>query len=119
MRLARRENLAARTAMGTDMKAILTAMGVAALASPAMAQTWRDANVPVSTDNVFWGLAYAPLEGRAPAYGYAPAYGSAAPHRAWQRAPGVPGVVVEGHLPRILDCVHVTFPQCSAGAGGN
>jgi len=105
--------------MGTGMKAILAAAGVAILASPVMAQTWRDVNVPVSMDNVFWGLAYAPLYGHAPAYGYAPAYGAAAPYRAWQRAPGLPGVAVEGHLPRILDCVHVPFPQCSGGSGGS
>jgi hypothetical protein len=97
--------------MRTSVKVILAAMGVAALASPVMAQgisgtPWREANVPVSTDNVFWGLAYAPLYG--PAYG---AYGSVAPPRAGQFAPGV----VAAPLPRILDCVHVPFPQCSGG----
>jgi hypothetical protein len=105
--------------MGTGMKAIQAAMGIAVLASPVVAQTWRDANVPVSTDNVFWGLAYAPLYRHAPAYGYGPAYGYAAPYRAWRRTPGPPGMAVEGQLPRILDCVHVPFPQCSGGAGGS
>jgi hypothetical protein len=92
--------------MRTRTKVILAAMGVATLAPPVMAQTWPYANVPVSTDNVFWGLAYAPLYGSA--YG---AYGSAAPLRRGQLAPGM----VAAPLPRILDCVHVPFPQCSSG----
>ena len=29
-------------------------------------------------------------------------------------ASAYPGVTVDGH-PRILDCVHVAFPQCSGG----
>jgi hypothetical protein len=95
--------------MRTSMKVILAATGIAALASPVPAQTWPDANVPVSTDNVFWGLAYAPLYG--PAYGAYGAYGSAAPPRPGQFAPGM----VATPLPRILDCVHVPFPQCSSG----
>jgi hypothetical protein len=94
------------------MKMILAAMGAAALASPVIAQTWPDANVPVSTDNVFWGLAYAPLYGSANrAYGAYGAYGSAAPLRPGRPAPGAP----MAPLPRILDCVHVPFPQCSGG----
>jgi hypothetical protein len=101
--------------MRTSTKVILAAMGVAALASPVMAQTWPDVNVPVSTDNVFWGLAYAPLYGSAygayGAHGAYGAYGSAAPVRPGLLAPGV----VEAPLPRILDCVHVPFPQCSGG----
>jgi hypothetical protein len=117
--MRRRLQKASKAGMGTDMKvkAILAAMGIAALASPVVAQTWPDANVPVSTDNVFWGLAYAPLYGHVPGYG--PAYGYAAPGRGWQRGPGLPGAAVEGRLPRILDCVHVPFPQCSGGAGGS
>jgi hypothetical protein len=90
------------------MRVILATMAVATLAWPVMAQTWRDANVPVSTNNVFWGLAYAPLYG--PAYGAYGAYGSVAPPRPGQFAPGV----VATPLPRILDCVHVPFPQCGS-----
>ena len=92
--------------MRAGMKVILATMGVAILASPVVAQTWPEANVPVSTDNVFWGLAYAPPY--RPAHG---AYGSVAPPRPGQFAPGV----VAAPLPRILDCVHVPFPQCSGG----
>jgi hypothetical protein len=89
-----------------------------AVASPVMAQNWqaqngRYANVPVSTDNVFWGLAYAPLQ--APAYGLA--YGSAAGIAAGRPVPGIAAAPPPPPLPRILDCVHVTFPQC--GGGGN
>jgi hypothetical protein len=98
--------------MRTTMKMMLAVTGIAVLASPAMAQTWWNAPVPLSTDNVFWGLAYGPAY---PAYGPAyPAYGSAVPLTAGRRGPGF--VAVAPPLPRILDCVHVTFPQCS-GAG--
>jgi hypothetical protein len=94
-----------------SMKVILAATGVAVLASPIMGQTLRDANIPVSTDNVFWGLAVAPLYG--PAYGraYGPAYGSVARVPAGRFVPGS----VATPLPLILDCVHVPFPQCSGG----
>jgi hypothetical protein len=96
------------------MKATLAAIGIAIMASPVMAQNPRNANIPVSTDNVFWGLAVAPLQVPAPAYGLA--YGSVvrAPVRP---APGLAGgpVFDAVPLPRILDCVHVPFPQCSGG----
>jgi hypothetical protein len=98
------------------VKAAAAAIGGAvAVASPVTAQNWqapngRYANVPVSTDNVFWGLAYAPLQ--APAYGLA--YGSAAGIPAGRPVPGI----AAAPPPRILDCVHVTFPQCG-GVGGN
>jgi hypothetical protein len=94
--------------MRTGMKVILAATSVAILASSAVAQKWNPTSPvrpDVSTDNVFWGEFYDP------AY----AYGSAGPASAGRFAPGV---TVDGH-PRILDCVHVTFPQCSGGAGGN
>jgi hypothetical protein len=99
--------------MRTIMKVILAAMSVAVLASPVMAQNWWNPTAPVrpdlSTDNVFWGQVYAPAYAYgSPAY----AYGSAA--HAPPMARFVPGVTVAGH-PRILDCVHVTFPQCSSG----
>ncbi len=101
--------------MRTNMKVILAATGIAVLSSPVTAQTWRDANIPVWTDNVFWGLALAPLQ--APAYGaYGPAYGSVA------RAPAgrvEPAPLAAPPLPPILDCVHVPFPQCSGGSGGS
>jgi hypothetical protein len=92
--------------MRTSIKVILAAaMGVAVLASPVTAQNRLEPWIPVSTDNVFWGLAVGPVihEG--------PAYGSVRPV-----APGrfVPGPVY-GAPPRILDCVHVTFPQCGGG----
>jgi hypothetical protein len=98
----------ARSNMRKRTRVILATMGIAGLASPVMAQAWWSANVPLSTDNVFWGLAYGP------AY-VPPAYGSVA-RRAGRLAPGF--VVVAPPLPRILDCVHVTFPQCSGGASG-
>jgi hypothetical protein len=109
-------------------KVTLAAVCAAAVASPAPAQNWqtqngRYANVPVSTDNALWGLAYAPLQ--TPAYGLA--YGSAAGIRRGRPAPGIAASLPAASptlgsplnpLPRILDCVHVTFPQCG-GVGGN
>jgi hypothetical protein len=99
------------------MRVILAAMGVAVLASPVMAQTWSGPQVPVWVDNVFWGQAYAPLQGGfasgAVSFG-APAYGSVAGPRGGRP---VPGVVVPAR-PVILDCVHVTFPQCGGTGGG-
>jgi hypothetical protein len=109
-------------------------LSVALLASPVIAQTLMEPQVPVSTDNVFWGLAYSLV----PAVGVAqPAYGSVAlvrrHHRhartmayGYQPAPAFGAVVAPaGDLPvgatnppRILDCVHVTFPQCGNGGGG-
>lgn len=93
--------------MKTTMKVVLTGIGVAVLASPVMAQTWWNAQVPLSTDNVFWGLAYGPVYG-------APAYGSVAQPPAGRLAPGFTVVAP----PRILDCVHVPFPQCGGQSGG-
>jgi hypothetical protein len=87
--------------MRTNIKVTLAAMGIAILSSPVMAQTWRYANIPVSTNNVFWDLALAPL--------YRPAYGSVARTPVGRFAPGP----FAAPLPRILDCVHVPFPQCS------
>jgi hypothetical protein len=98
----------ARSIMRTIMKVMLAAIGVAVLAPPVLAQNRQEPWIPVSTENVFWGLAVGPVihEG--------PAYGSVRPV-----APGrsVPGPVY-GAPPRILDCVHVTFPQCSGAGGG-
>jgi hypothetical protein len=129
-----------RSTMRTSMKAIPAALGVALLAAPAMAQTRLDAQVPVSTDNVFWGLAYslAPAPAPAAAPAVAPTYGAVAMRRrhhrharamayAYEPDPPAYGAVAPAQevpvgattLPRILDCVHVTFPQCGAGAGGN
>jgi hypothetical protein len=105
--------------MRMGMKAILATTGVVILASPVMAQTSPESKVPVSTDNVFWGLAHAPLYGHAPVHGYGSAYDAAVPHRAGRVAPGLPAGPTEGQLPRVLDCVHVTFPQCSGGEGGS
>jgi hypothetical protein len=89
--------------MRTNIKVTLAAMGIALLSSPVTAQTWRNANIPLSTDNVFWDLALAPLSG--------PAYGSVARAPAGRLAPRP----LATPLPRILDCVHVPFPQCSGG----
>jgi len=97
--------------MRTNMKVILAAMGFAVLSSPIMAQTWRDANIPLSTDNVYWGLARAPLYGRAYGPVAGPAYGSVARAPAGRFAPGP----FAAPLPRILDSVHVPFPQGSGG----
>ena len=87
--------------------AAMAAMGVAVLASPVMAQSRQEPWIPVSTENVFWGLAVGPVihEG--------PAYGSVRPVAPGQVVPGP----VYGAPPRILDCVHVTFPQCGGGGG--
>ncbi|MBO0753452.1 MAG: hypothetical protein J2P53_15140 [Bradyrhizobiaceae bacterium] len=89
------------------MKVILAALGVAALASPAMAQYGPRTWIPVSTDNVFWGIAQGPVVHEGPAYG---SVRRVAPGRV------VPGPVY-GAPPLILDCVHVPFPQCGAGGG--
>jgi hypothetical protein len=100
--------------MRTGMKMTLAAMSVAVMASPVMAQYWQNPTALVrpdlSTDNVFWGQVYGPAYAHGPAYGSA--YGSAGPAPVVGRF--APGVTVDGH-PRILDCVHVTFPQCSSG----
>jgi hypothetical protein len=122
--------------MRISVKAIPAALSAALLASPVIAQTLVEPQVPVSTDNVFWGLAYS-LAPAAVAVAQ-PAYGSVAlvrRHRrharamayAYQPAPAFGAAVApaEGlpvgatNLPRILDCVHVTFPQCGNGGGGS
>lgn len=89
---------------------VLAIAAVAALPSPAQAQVRREPWIPVSTNNVFWGLALGPviLDPVFPQPGWAPAYGAAG------RVP--PGAPVPGraYVPRILDCVHIPFPQCGA-----
>jgi hypothetical protein len=80
----------------------LAALTLAAIASSVMAEPRRDTNIPLSTDNVLWG------EANKRPYGY----GSVAHPPAGRRAPGV---AIEPAHPRILDCIHVTFPQCSDG----
>jgi hypothetical protein len=74
----------------TKLNVILVTAGIV-LASPVAAETWRD--VPVSTNNVFWGQQF----------------------EADTHPRTGPGALIGGAPPRILDCVHVTFPQC----GGN
>jgi hypothetical protein len=99
-----------------------------------MAQNWNPTapvRPDISTDNVFWGMVPEPpfaYGSAAPAYGSAaPAYGSAAPaygsavpvYGSVAPAPAgrfAPGVTVDSY-PRIIDCVHVPFPQCSGGGG--
>jgi hypothetical protein len=104
--------------MKTSLKVIVIATGIAALASPVMAETFvatdtvvpaenlrNTYNPPLSEDNVFWGLENAPPHQHA--------YGYVAHHRRTYRIePGMPdssAVSPSG----IIDCVHVTFPQCS------
>jgi hypothetical protein len=92
---------------------ILTAIGGVALASPVMAQTadqtGRYATQPLSENNVFWGMEREPQPSRA--YGSS-VYPAGQPLRDVGAAPGA----VDVHAPpRILDCVHVAFPQCSGG----
>jgi hypothetical protein len=75
--------------MRTNLKVILTAVSVAVLASPAMAQSESHA-VP-------------------PAASISHARGSAA-HAHTGRL--TPGTITEGSQIRLDDCVHVAFPQC-------
>lgn len=83
---------------------ILAAIGVAALTSPVTAQIRPNTSPPLSEDNVFWGLENAPpLEHT---------YGSAHQTR-MDRAPASTPDVAAAPTPRIIDCVHVPFPQCS------
>jgi hypothetical protein len=79
--------------MGTNLKVILTAIGVAVLASPVMAQSALRPHA-------------------APVAGISSAHGSVA--GAGRLVPGL----FEGSQTRIDDCVHVTFPQCGGEAGG-
>jgi hypothetical protein len=108
--------------MRTGVKVILAAMSVAVLVSPVMAQNWQYPTAPVrpdvSTDNVFWGQVYDPAFAYGAAASAQGSYGSAAgAYGSAAGAPvgrGAPGLSVDGN-PRIIDCVHVTFPQCSSG----
>jgi hypothetical protein len=91
-----------RTSM---MKVILAATSVAVLASPVMAHSWRYRHAPLgpdlSTNNALWGEPY--YHGRA--------YGSAVYPPVGRFGPGA---AIDGP-PRVIDCVHVAFPQCSGG----
>lgn len=76
--------------MNTSLKVILSAVGVAFLASPVMAQSTSNANT-------------------APSVAITSAHGSASHTHA--------GRDTRGHhyatqTPRVEDCVHVAFPQC-------
>lgn len=75
--------------MKTSLKVILTAMTVAVLASPVMAQ-------PESHPH-------------AASASISHAHGSAARTHAGQLAP------VESNQVHVDDCVHVAFPQCTGG----
>jgi hypothetical protein len=96
--------------MRTSMKAIVAATGAVVLASPAVADNWRTAPVPLST-NATWGLGYRGYTHQRP-YGHGHGYGAAYDPQAGKRAPGAG---IGGARPQILDCVHVTFPQCGCG----
>jgi hypothetical protein len=74
--------------MRTNLKVILTAVSVAVLASPAMAQ--YESHVP-------------------PVTSISHAHGSAAHAHTGRLAPGT---ITEGSQIRLDDCVHVAFPQC-------
>ncbi len=77
--------------MNTSLKMVLTAIGVAVLASPVMAQPEpHRASAKVSNAH------------------------ASAPHAHAVRVR--PGVTVEGNHIRIDDCVHVAFPQCGDDA---
>jgi hypothetical protein len=95
--------------MRTRMTVIVAAMGAAVLASPATAGNWRTAPVPLSTNNVYWGLGYRGYAHQH-LYGHEHGYGAAAYPEL--RAPGAGN---GGVRPQIDDCIHVTFPQCSGG----
>ena len=103
--------------MRTSMKAILAAIGAAVVAYPAVAETARHGYVQpdLSTNNVFWGMPY-PAYRRHPAYGPAP-YGHPYGYGSVARPPGqlMPGEIIEGVNPSLVDCVHVLFPQCDTG----
>jgi hypothetical protein len=71
--------------MRTSLKVILAAMGIAVLTSPVMAGTSRNTHAPLSTD-LSTDNAFA---------------------RAQRDRRGLHSTVT--------DCVHVAFPQCSAG----
>jgi hypothetical protein len=99
--------------MRTSMKVIVAATGAVVLASPAMASNWRTAPVPLSA-NTTWGLGYRGYAHQRPhEHGYGRGYGAAYAPQAAQPAPGAG--MGGGVRPQILDCVHVTFPQCGCG----
>jgi hypothetical protein len=77
--------------MNTNLKVILTAVGIATLASPVMAQTNSNSRVPPSISN---------------------AHGSASHVRTHRAASAA---IPEGGPVHVDDCVRTTFPQC----GGN
>ena len=80
--------------MRTNLKVILAAAAIAALASPVMA-------------------ASASHRHAAPSASIANARGSVAHTRTNRLAPGV---AVEGGRIRLDDCVHIPFPQCDGDA---
>jgi hypothetical protein len=95
--------------MKTQTIANLAAMGIALLASPVAAQTWQRTSAPLPENNVFWGLENAPPQGHT--------YGSNVRPRAGSLPRGAivaPGTA-DATGPRVIDCVHVTFPQCGGG----
>jgi hypothetical protein len=78
--------------MNTNLKVILTAIGIAALASPVMAQTGSHSSAPsTSISN---------------------ARGSAA-HGRINRAQSTTNY--QGNHTNVDDCVRTAFPQCSGG----
>jgi hypothetical protein len=80
----------------------LAALTLAAIASPVVAEPRPDTNTLLSAGNVFSG------EANKRPYGY-----GSVPHLpAGRRAAGV---AIEPAHPRILDCIHVPFPQCGEG----
>jgi hypothetical protein len=83
---ARRMPQNGRSKMGTNLKVILAAIGIAVLTSPVMAETLRHTHAPLSTD-LSTDNAFARAKR--------------------DRAP-------DGVRPAVTDCVRVAFPQCGA-----
>jgi hypothetical protein len=80
----------------------LAALTLAAIASRVVAEPRPDTNIPLSAGNAFSG------EANNRPYGY-----GSIPHLpAGRRAAGV---VIEPAHHRILDCIHMPFPQCDEG----
>jgi hypothetical protein len=75
--------------MNTSLKVILTAIGIAVLASPVMAQSGSNSRVPASISNAHGSASYTRS------------------HRSASRE--------DSHV-HVEDCVRTAFPQC---AGGN